>query len=204
NLVGFIIIFLGIAILLKNMNMGNIVPHWFFGWESILIIIGLVIGVNSKFEKKSAIILLVIGSVFFINNQLHISIGKFLIPVAAIGLGFYLINRNKQTPQMPPIPPENDDFDWDKRVEFPQSENPTTEESTIKNDPYTQPENAGYRNIPRNYFPDFENYLKVDNFFSDTKKVILSKNFLGGNITSVFGSTSLNFLQADLKQPVVI
>src|SRR5690606_5890541 len=148
NLVGFIIIFLGIAILLKNMNMGNIVPHWFFGWESILIIIGLVIGVNSKFEKKSAIILLVIGSVFFINNQLHISIGKFLIPVAAIGLGFYLINRNKQTPQMPPIPPENDDFDWDKRVEFPQSENPTTEESTIKNDPYTQPENAGYRNIP--------------------------------------------------------
>lgn len=204
NLVGFIIIFLGVAILFKNMSIGNLVPNWFFGWESILIIIGLVIGVNSKFEKKSSIILIVIGSVFLINNELNISIGKFMIPVAAIGLGFYLINRNKQSPQLPPIPPKNDDFDWDKRVAYTQNDNPADDHVTQSNDSYTQPENAGYRNIPRNYFPDFENYLKVDNFFSDTKKVILSKNFLGGNITSVFGSTSLNFLQADLKQPVVI
>ncbi len=203
NLVGFIIVFLGVAILFKNLNIGNILPHWIFGWESILIIIGLVIGVNSKFEKKSAIVLIIIGGAFLLKNSLDINLGKFLIPAAAIGLGFYLINRNKKSPNLPPTPPKNDEYDWDKRVDqnfqagedSPSSQNP---------DSYAQTSSSEHKPYGRNFLPDFENYLKVDNFFSDTKKIILSKNFLGGNITSVFGSTSLNFLQADLKQPVVI
>ena len=90
NLVGFIIVFLGVAILFKNLNMGTIIPHWMFGWETILIVIGLVIGVNSKFEKKSSIVLIIIGSVFLLKNELDIHLGRFLIPAAAIALGVYL------------------------------------------------------------------------------------------------------------------
>ncbi|WP_313190211.1 LiaF transmembrane domain-containing protein [Sphingobacterium sp.] len=208
NLVGFIIVFLGVAILFKNLNMGNIIPNWMFGWETILIVIGLVIGVNSKFEKKSSIVLIIIGSVFLLKNELDIHLGRFLIPAAAIALGFYLINRNKNTPQLPPTtPPRNDEYDWDKRVnqDYPgNTEGPTNPGTQNPNDTYAQAPGTEHRPYGRNFLPDFENYLKVDNFFSDTKKVILSKNFLGGNITSVFGSTQLNFLQADLKQPVVI
>lgn len=204
NLVGFIIVFLGVAILFKNLNMGSIFPSWIFGWETILIIIGLVIGINSKFEKKASIILILIGSVFLLKNELGLSIGKFIIPAGAIILGLYLINRNRNTPQLPPTPPQDDEYDWDKRVTTDlQSENPGTTTSST-NDPYAQATQAEHRIYNKKFQPDFENYLKVDNFFSDTKKVMLSKNFLGGNITSVFGSTSLNFLQAELKQPVVI
>ena len=208
NLVGFIIVFLGVAILFKNMNMGNIIPNWMFGWETILIIIGLVIGVNSKFEKKSSIVLIIIGSVFLLKNELDIHLGRFIIPAAAIALGFYLINRNKNNPQLPPTtPPQNDEYDWDRRVnqDYPGNTDGTNNPSSANpNDSYAQASGTEHRPYGRNFLPDFENYLKVDNFFSDTKKVILSKNFLGGNITSVFGSTQLNFLQADLKQPVVI
>ncbi len=207
NLVGFIIVFLGVAILFKNLNMGNIVPNWMFGWETILIIIGLVIGINSKFEKKSSIILIIIGSVFLLKNELDIHLGRYLIPAAAIALGFYLINRNKNTPQLPPTTPPKDEFDWDKRVSQDYDENqsgPSNPSSQNPNDSYAQATSSEHRPYGKKYLPDFENYLKVDNFFSDTKKVILTKNFLGGNITSVFGSTQLNFLQADLKQPVVI
>ena len=208
NLVGFIIVFLGVAILFKNLNMGNIIPNWMFGWETILIVIGLVIGVNSKFEKKSSIVLIIIGSVFLLKNELDIHLGRFLIPAAAIALGFYLINRNKSTPQLPPTtPPRNDEYDWDKRVNQDyqgNTEGPTNPGTQNPNDSYAQATGTEHRPYGRKFLPDFENYLKVDNFFSDTKKVILSKNFLGGNITSVFGSTQLNFLQADLKQPVVI
>ena len=206
NLVGFIIIFLGVAILFKNLNMGNIVPNWMFGWETILIIIGLVIGINSKFEKKSSIVLIIIGSVFLLKNELDIHLGRFLIPAAAIALGFYLINRNKSTPTLPPTTPPKDEYDWDKRVTEEYQNNNGGQSPTgtqNPNDSYAQTDSV-HRNYGKNFMPDFENYLKVDNYFSDTKKVILTKNFLGGNITSVFGSTQLNFLQADLKQPVVI
>lgn len=205
TIVGFIIIFLGFALLMKQLNMGNIIPSWLFGWETILIIIGLVIGVNSKFEKKSSIVLIAIGSIFFLKNELDLHIGKFLIPAGAIILGMYLLNRNKTRPQLPPTPPRDDEFDWDKRVDSPfNAENNQPAGTEQKKDPYAHANPAEHKNLYKNYMPDFENYLKVDNFFSDTKKVILSKNFLGGNITSIFGSTNLNFLQADLKQPVVI
>ncbi len=206
TIVGAIIIFLGFALLMKQMNLGNIIPGWLFGWETILIIIGLVIGVNSKFEKKSSIVLIAIGSVFFLRNELGLHIGRFIIPAAAIILGLYLLNRNKTRPQLPPTPPKDDEFDWDKRVDSTFTGTPSSESSTkTSSDSYAQSPNAERKMTGfKNYLPEFENYLKVDNFFSDTKKIILSKNFLGGNITSIFGSTNLNFLQADLNQPVVI
>ncbi len=209
TMAGMFIVFFGVAILLKNMNMGSIVPSWIFGWETILIIIGLVIGVNSKFEKKSSIILIAIGSIFLLKNELDLSFGRFIIPVGAIILGIYLIKRNRETPKLPPTTPTDDEYDWDKRVGYgdPATYEGNQSESHTANptNSYAQADRVEHRDASyRGYRPDFENYLKVDNFFSDTKKIILSKNFLGGNITSVFGSTNLNFLQADLKQPVVI
>lgn len=206
NIVGFIILFLGIAILLKNLDMGILIPSWLFGWEMILIAIGIVIGVNSRFEKKSAIIFIAIGFIFLLKNIVDIPISRFVIPAAAIVLGIYLLNRNKSSSTPPPHPPNTgDDFDWDKRVK-PEASPTGTAESTAPHDSssFAPPENAEQKTYGRGFSTDFENYVKVDNFFSDTKKVVLSKNFLGGNITSVFGSTSLNFLQADLNQVVVI
>ncbi len=204
TLVGAIIIFLGFALLMKNLDLGDMLPGWFFGWETILIIIGIVIGVNSKFEKKSAHILIGIGLFFFLKNELNLNIGKFIMPAAAIFLGFYLLNRNRNKTPLPPPTPKNDDFDWDKRVDSTYTPPAGTDQEPTSNT-YSQEQAAGNnRKQYQNFTPDFENYIKIDNFFSDNKKVILSKNFLGGNITSVFGSTVLNFLQADLKQPVVI
>src|SRR5690606_41635639 len=56
--VGTIIILFGVFLLLRNLDLGFLFPNWLFSFPMILIIIGLVIGVNSKFQKKSAIILL--------------------------------------------------------------------------------------------------------------------------------------------------
>lgn len=207
NIVGFIILFLGVSILFKNLDMGILIPSWMFSWEMILIIIGLVIGINSKFEKKSAIVLIAIGGLFLLKDMLGLEIGRFLIPVAAIVLGFYLINRNKSTNTPPTPPPGGDDeFDWDKRVmpTPPPTDSRETETETPEQPPFAPSDSTEQSTYKRKLSPDFENYLKVDNFFSDTKKIILSKNFLGGNITSIFGSTSLNFLQADMNQAVVI
>lgn len=211
NIVGTIIVFLGLALLLKNLNLGLWFPRWIFGWEMILIIIGLVIGVNSRFEKKSALILIAIGGIFLLKNFMYISVGKVIIPLIAIAIGVYLIMRNRNQ-TFPPIPPPTtpetpepspNDFDWDKRVHTPSIEaeqaSPSAHQEKAQN-PYGQQHTAyqgGFSNPG-------ENYIKIDSIFGNAKKNIFSKNFLGGTLTNVFGSTEINLLQADLKQPVAL
>lgn len=201
--VGAIIILFGVFLLMKNLDMGYLFPNWLFGWEMILIIIGLVIGVNSKFQKKSSLILIIIGSVFLVKDWVNFSIGNIIFPIIAITVGIYIINRNRKAEGIP-IPPQDppthptDEFDWDKRViDFT---NDTTEHRTYTN--HAQEPKAQGPSAYNGYYA--ENYLKVDSIFGNAKKIVLSKNFLGGTITNVFGSTQVNLLQADLNQPIVI
>jgi uncharacterized membrane protein HdeD (DUF308 family) len=66
--VGAIIILFGVFLLLNNLDLGFLFPNWLFSFPMILIIIGLVIGINSKFEKKSSLILITIGGVFLLRK----------------------------------------------------------------------------------------------------------------------------------------
>jgi len=203
--VGAVIVLFGVFLLMKNLDFGFLFPRWLFGWQMILIIIGLVIGVNSKFQKKSSLVLITIGAVFLLKDWLDFSPGKIIVPALAIILGIYIINRNRKPQEMPlppqdppPVPPKHptDDFDWDKRVlDFPTTESNTNNYSNTAQESTTRGQYS-------NYYA--ENYLKVDSIFGNAKKIVLSKNFLGGTITNVFGSTQINLLQADLQQPIVI
>ncbi len=215
--VGVIVILFGLFLLVKNLNFGGYLPHWLFGWEMIFIIIGLVIGVNSKFEKKSSIALISIGTIFLLRDLFGFSVMKVLFPIAAILVGIYIINRNrkiKEMPLPPPPPPTHptDEFDWDRRVtDIPQM--PTEDATDIGSDNHqdvssepttasTDPK-AEERQSYDNYYGS-ENILKVEAIFGSVNKIMLTKNFLGGNITTIFGSTEINLLQADIRQPVVI
>lgn len=203
--VGAIIILFGLFLLLKNLDFGYFLPRWMFGWQMILIIIGLVIGVNSKFQKKSSLILITIGTVFLLKDMMGFNPGKILIPAIAIVLGIYLVNRNRKAPEIPSSPsdtpprPENDEFDWDKRVD---STDQQIEQNIPFNNAYRE-QNSGHSQ-KGNSFYYAENYLKIDSIFGSAKKIVLSKNFLGGTMTNIFGSTEVNLLQADLTQPIVI
>lgn len=196
--VGAIIILFGVFLLMKNLDLGYFIPRWLFGWQMILIIIGLVIGVNSKFEKKSAVILIAIGSIFLLKEWLHFSTGKVLIPVLAIIIGLYLIKKNRNIINEDTLPPNPtspiDEFDWDKRViDLVEIDNNTTDSKFEQS-----------KNIHTNSTHPKENFLKIEAIFGNTNKIVLSKNFLGGTITNVFGSTQINLLQADLQRPIVI
>lgn len=209
--VGAIIILFGVFLLLKNLDFGYLFPRWIFGWQMILIIIGLVIGVNSKFQNKSSLILITLGSVFLLKEMLNFNPGKILIPAIAIILGIYIINRNRKVPEVPVTSPDNspqhptDEFDWDKRVvDAPEQQDSnaigyTSTQSYSEQNSYSAQKDSG-----RSTFYYAENYLKVDSIFGSAKKIVLSKNFLGGTMTNIFGSTEINLLQADLNQPIVI
>ncbi|TJY65955.1 hypothetical protein FAZ19_12700 [Sphingobacterium alkalisoli] len=209
TIVGACIVLFGAFLLLKNLNLGFLIPSWLFGFHSILIIVGLVIGVNSKFEKKSSYVLITIGVILLLKNWMHFSTGKVLIPLLAIVLGIYLIQRNRklpllpedpQTPSPPSPPPFRDEFDWDKRVDENAPIYEGDPDQKTNSNPFSHTgEQKGHSN-----YRYAENYLKVDSIFGSSKKIILSKNFLGGSMTNIFGSTEINLLQADLHQPIVI
>jgi predicted membrane protein len=46
--------------------------------------------------------------------------------------------------------------------------------------------------------PNSEDHLNVSSLFSGIKRTILSKDFKGGKINNLFGSTELDFSNADL------
>lgn len=195
NIVGAAIVFLGIVLLMRNLDLGFPFPRNIFGWEMILIVIGIVIGVNSKFEKKSSVILIVIGGLFLLRRLLDFSVSGVLIPIAAVGIGIYLIvrNRNQTPPSTPPQTPSsdhNDKFDWDKRVDI-------DADSAAEQEDYTQ-------QAKNTFAYEGENYIKVESIFGYAKKIVFSKNFLGGNMTNLFGSIEINLLQADIQQPVAL
>lgn len=209
--VGAIIILFGVFLLLKNLDFGYLFPGWIFGWQMILIIIGLVIGVNSKFQNKSSLILITIGAVFLLREMLHFNAGKILIPAVAIVLGIYIINRNRKIPEVPmpspDTPPQHptDEFDWDKRVIDGTEQQNAGLTDYANNDYIDNQKTAPRQQGPSgNTFYYAENYLKIDSIFGSAKKIVLSKNFLGGTMTNIFGSTEINLLQADLNQPIVI
>ncbi|MCA5005802.1 LiaF transmembrane domain-containing protein [Sphingobacterium bovistauri] len=204
--VGAIIILFGIFLLLNNLDLDFLFPDWLFSFPMILIIIGLVIGINSKFEKKSSLILLTIGGVFLMRKIFDgFNPFQILFPAIAIVIGIYIINRNRKAPTIPPIPNNpppthpTDEFDWDKRV-VNLTDSGDANNYSQTNSSQANNEHTGHQN----QFQYAENYLKVDAIFGNSNKIILSKNFLGGTITNIFGSSVINLLQADITQPVVI
>ena len=52
--------------------------------------------------------------------------------------------------------------------------------------------------------PSKEDFIDATSIFGSTKKNILSKHFVGGDITNIFGGTELNLTQADIPGQAVI
>ncbi len=206
NIVGFAIVFLGTALLMRNLDLGFPFPRNIFGWEMVLIIIGIVIGVNSKFEKKSSIFLIAFGGLFFLKRFLDVPFWGTIFPIIAIIIGIYFIvrNRHQHTPPVPPHRPSDTDkneFDWDKRVDIANDPADAYKSSFEQpSDTYT----GDTQQTRRTYTYEGENYIKVESIFGYAKKIIFSKNFLGGTMTNLFGSTEINLIQADIQQPVAL
>lgn len=54
------------------------------------------------------------------------------------------------------------------------------------------------------YEVDSEDYIKAESFFGGVTKNVVSKNFKGASVSSVFGGTELNLMQTDFEKKAVI
>jgi predicted membrane protein len=179
-MVGVILLIVGGVFLLRQLNFP--MPQWLFSWQMLLIIIGLVVGIRKRFSDASAFLMILIGSIFLIDEiNPAINIKQFLVPIVlgVVGLIFLFsprMSRNKRF-----------NARCARRV-------------GREGDPLASSVN---RYVPAEDMISDE-FLDVTAVFGSVKKKVLSKTFSGGDITCVFGGCEVDLTNADFNSPLVI
>lgn len=172
---GLIIIAVGAVLLLRN--TGFYLPGWLFSWPMILILVGVYTGFKHNFKNNSWLIIMGVGLFFLIRKSLPgLSNEPLFWPLVIIGIGVLFILR-----------PRNgifNKFGGNSDLEQWQSGEsvPATAEDAV--------------------VPDRSDLLFVRTVFSGVKRSILSKNFQGGTISTVFGGTEIDLTQAEINGKV--
>lgn len=190
-LAGIILLFVGMVLLVQQFNF-FFIPSFLFSWPMLLIGIGLYIGAKSNFNKPTAFVLILLGVVFLIKDNIDGS-GHIIWPLAIISFGLWMILRKNHRFDKD-YADKRDKYDWRKYTDF---------DPTAPVVDYTQtevPPNAG-TNFNQ---PTGDDYLDTVSIFGGINKSILSKNFRGGDIVNIFGGSELDFTQANINGRVII
>ena len=170
---GVFLVLIGGGILLHKMYPEF--PDWIISWKTLLIVIGLYIGLKHNFRGGGWAIPIIIGSVFLImENFPEVPLKRYIWPIVIMVVGLCIILKPKICKPK-----------W-------------------KGD-HTDPDHSGSTVISPNTSFDksasftSEDVIESTNIFSGSKKINLSKNFRGGEITNVFGGSELNLSQADIQ-----
>ncbi|HZY36383.1 MAG TPA: DUF5668 domain-containing protein [Mucilaginibacter sp.] len=194
-LAGIVLLVVGAALLLKQFDY-FLIPHWLFDWPMWLIFAGLFIGSRTNFQRPSSIILIVLGVVLLISHNVRNS-EDIVWPLAIIAFGLWMIMRRHS--------PTNKDYwnrkyqnKWDWRFHTgptPDPNNPPVSDTTYTEVPPQDPKGSR---------PVGDDYIDAVSIFGGVKKIILSKDFKGGEIVNVFGGAELDFTQANINGKVII
>lgn len=192
---GFIIV-VGIILLLRR--MGVVFPYWLISWKTLLIAIGIVMGLKSGFRDISWIFPVAIG-VIFLGNDIFPSLhfGQFVWPIALIGIGVIIATKGTRnrfqddfTPVSPSGGPGNDFHSGFKKLDDPVST------------PIPENDSARETGAKSSYSTDDE--IECTAIFGGVKRTVVSKNFKGGEIVAVFGGAEIDLTHADINGVVKI
>ncbi|MEP6948231.1 MAG: DUF5668 domain-containing protein [Ginsengibacter sp.] len=173
-------------------KMGAPIPHWMFTWPVLVIAFGILTGIKSRFHNPGAFIMIVVGGVFLLDQTSpELNFHNYIAPVILISIGLVFILRPKHN--FKDVSKKND---WrNMYYHNPPPVNPPT--SSVN--PPTLPNYADTKNSTRE---DDAEYIEINTVFGGVKKIILSKNFKGGEINNFMGGTEINLMKADIQQPI--
>jgi predicted membrane protein len=182
-----------IGVLLLAYKMGAPIPGWVFTWPVLLIAIGLFIGIKSKFHNPGSFIMILIGSIFFIDQSVPgINLQNYIAPIILICLGvLFIVRPQKHHPCMR------------QRTRRLQRQRNQWQRNNFDTPPSFDASGKPFesQNIGAEYN---EQYLDVNAILGGVKKNVQSKNFKGGEIVCFMGGAEISFMQADIQQPVVL
>lgn len=174
-LIGLLIIAAGVLILLRNLDFPF--PDFLFSWPSIVILVGLVVGIREGFKPGGWLALIGLGGFFLIMKtypEYHLS--TFFWPAILITVGLsFLLGRNRP---------------FNRRKIEADSSDTEQIQSTVTG--ASLDESVG------------EDAIDVAAIFGAVKKNIYAKNFKGGEVVTVFGGSEINLTHADFNGKIKI
>lgn len=172
------------GVLLLVYKMGAPIPTWVFSWPMLLVALGIITGLKSNFQNRGWIILMLIGGLFLVDNVVpEFNFHDYILPTILIVVGIIVITKPKKQHT-------TEFFDKEK---FSQN---------IK-DRHTSSYSGGGASDD-SYVTDDGEFININAVFGGVKKMVLSKNFKGGEINCFMGGAEINLTQSDIKQPVKI
>ncbi|WP_162342073.1 MULTISPECIES: LiaF transmembrane domain-containing protein [Cyclobacterium] len=175
---GVLILVIGALLLLKQ--VGVFIPGWVFSWPMILIAIGLYSGYKNGFQNTGSVVLLIIGGFFLLRDKLYLpyELGPYLFPLALIFLGLFIIFKKNKNPAINWKDWEGNYDKWEKKLRT--------------------------GNDPDGLNKESSDYLNVEALFCGLKRKVMSKDFKGGEITTVFGGSDIDLMHADIQNQAVL
>lgn len=179
---GLLLVVIGVVLLAYKMHV-IFLPRWLFSWQMIPILVGLFIGFKHSFRNPGWILPVALGVIFLIDDYVPgISLRNYIWPIVVIVIGLWVMLKPKRDMRpryasgLPTMPP------------YGVTSNEATKGSDFAGDATT----SG------------DDYINSTAILGGVKRNILSKNFKGGEIVSVFGGNEINLTQADMQHPIVL
>jgi predicted membrane protein len=184
---GLIVLAVGVIWLLKQMHL-VFFPHWVFSWPMFLIVWGLYVGIRHRFRGWGGwLFMMLIGGYFLIDEYFtQYQIADYFWPLAIIVFGLYLILRPKRN-----YTSERYWAKWKHQGEAYQDKY----QNKWGNPPYSG-QSTGQTSS--------DDYLDATAIFGGVHRVVISKNFKGGDVVNIFGGADINLTQADFTGTVTL
>lgn len=172
---GVVLIIAGLLLFLRK--MGAPVPEWLFTWPVALIVLGLLLGLRHRFRNNIWIVLTFIGALNLVNQlNPELNFDAYIAPIMIILVGIIFILRPSRG--------------WKRQLGEPAKNYREDWQQHAKDD--------------AEYTKDGAEYIDSVSVFGGVKKMIISKNFRGGEITCFMGGAEINLTQADIQSQAVI
>jgi predicted membrane protein len=199
-ILGAILILIGGVALLNALDIRYQIPSWLLRWEYIPIAAGIYSGSKRNFGAPySWLIPIAVGVIFLIGAYTSLDVWRIAIPLGLMSAGFIVLTgafgKNAEKKNINQSTYENNYSNT--------SEHQYHEYTDVNTD---QKSNTNFSAEPinsttENATPQFVN---IRGILGGVTQTISSKAVAGGDITVIMGGAELNFLDADIKAPIVI
>lgn len=188
TLIGVIIIIVGSMILIDKLDF-FFFPSWVFSWPLIVIVIGFLIGARQQFQGIGWLMMIFVGVYFFGQNVLPFNwdMKTYTLPILLIAAGILILFKSAASRG-------GQHRHYGPRQHSPANPYAHGEEGTSPSSSEEPAESARQNSRARG-----EDMIDVTAIFGGIKKRVFSKNFRGGDITTLLGGSEIDFTQADIN-----
>jgi hypothetical protein len=201
-ILGAILILIGGVALLNAFNIRYHIPSWLLRWEYIPIAVGIYSGSKRNFGAPFGwLIPIGVGVVFLIGAYTTLDVWRIAVPLGLMSAGFIvLLGAFGKTGQKKNINQSTYNNDYSTYTEVPNATTANTEATSSFDNSNT----FDSANADATEATPTAHFINARGILGGVNQNISSKNITGGDITVIMGGAELNFMEADIKAPIVM